>query len=284
MSANAVFDGPAPVLATSTRMGIQLGLLLVIALAAPHLAPYAADAVDLAHRRGAPSVDHWFGTDELGRDVFTRVLLGARISIALGVAAALASAGIGIVIGSAAGYLGRRTDDLLMRLTDAMLSIPRLPLLMLGAAVVEPGLLMLLLLVALTGWMETARVVRAEVQSLAGRDFVQAARAIGNSPWRVIVRHIIPAVVPTAAVAVTLAVGRSILLESTLSFFGVGVQPPTASWGNMLYQAQSTMASEPWLAIFPGACIFLTVLGCNQLGERLGSSQIAGDRAPVPPR
>ncbi len=256
--------------APSVRVLIPLGLLLLIAGAAPYLAPYAADAVDLAHRRGAPSVAHWFGTDDLGRDLFTRVLLGARITIALGVAAALASAGIGLVIGATAGYLGHRADDLLMRLTDAMLSIPRLPLLMLGAAVTEPGLLMLILLVALTGWMETARVVRADVQSLADREFVQAARAIGNSPWRVIVRHIIPAVVPTTTVAVTLAVGRSILLESTLSFFGVGVQPPTASWGNMLYQAQSTMASEPWLAIFPGACIFLTVLGCNQLGEQLG--------------
>ena len=160
-----------------------------------------------------------------------------------------------------------------MRITDAMLAIPRLPLLMIAAAVLEPGVPMLVLLVGLAGWMETARVVRAEVQSLAARDFVSAARAIGGSPLRVVVRHVLPGVLPAAAVATTLAVGRGILLESALSFFGVGVQPPTASWGNMLYQAQTTMTSEPWLAIFPGAMIFLTVLACNAVGDAIGSSK-----------
>lgn len=245
-------------------------VLLTGALIAPLVAPYAVDALDLANRRAAPSSGHWFGTDELGRDVLTRVLLGARVSLAIGLLSALVSAGIGVVIGGAAGYFGRWVDDLLMRLTDAMLSVPRLPLLMLAAAVVQPGVPLLIVLVACTGWMETARVVRAEVQSLSTRDYVQAARAIGASPIRVLLRHLLPGVVPTASVATTLAIGRGILLESTMSFFGVGVQPPTASWGNMLYQAQTTMSSEPWLAIFPGLFIFATVLACNAVGDALG--------------
>ena len=250
-----------------------LGVLLLGAALAPAVAPYAMDALDLANRRAAPSAVHWFGTDELGRDLLTRVLYGARVSLAIGLVSALVSAAIGAAVGATAGYAGRAVDDVLMRITDAMLAIPRLPLLMIAAAVLEPSVPMLVLLVGLAGWMETARVVRAEVQSLAARDFVSAARAIGASPLRVVVRHVLPGVLPAAAVATTLAVGRGILLESALSFFGVGVQPPTASWGNMLYQAQTTMTSEPWLAIFPGAMIFLTVLACNAVGDAIGSSK-----------
>jgi len=249
---------------------ITLGLLLAGAALAPLLAPYAMDALDLANRRAPPSTRHWFGTDELGRDLLTRVLFGARVSLAIGIVSALVSAAIGAAVGAVAGYAGRLTDDVLMRITDAMLAIPRLPLLMIAAAVLQPSVPMLVLLVGLAGWMETARVVRAEVLSLAARDFVSAARAIGASPARVLIRHVLPGVLPATAVATTLAVGRGILLESALSFFGVGVQPPTASWGNMLYQAQTTMTSEPWLAIFPGAMIFVTVLACNAVGDAIG--------------
>nr|MBA3560522.1 ABC transporter permease [Gemmatimonadaceae bacterium] len=226
--------------------GILLALLLLLAALAPFVAPYGVDVLDLANRRGAPSQSHWFGTDELGRDLFTRVLYGARISLAIGLVSAALSAAIGVTVGALAGYAGRWVDGLLMRVTDAMLSVPRLPLLMISAAVLEPGVPLLILLVGAAGWMETARVVRAEVQSIKARDFVAAARAVGAAAPRVVIRHVLPGVVPTAAVATTLAVGRGILLESALSFFGVGVQPPTASWGNMLYQAQTTMSSEPW--------------------------------------
>jgi peptide/nickel transport system permease protein len=246
-----------------------LGALLLAAIAAPVLAPHAMDAVDLANRRAAPSFTHWFGTDELGRDVLTRVMFGARVSLAIGLLSALASVAFGVAVGATAGYAGRRVDDILMRFTDAVLAIPRLPLLMLAAAVVQPGVPVLILLVAAVGWMETARVARAEVKALAARDFVPAARAIGATPLRVLLRHVLPGVVPAASVATTLAIGRGILLESTMSFFGVGVQPPAASWGNMLYQAQTTMTSEPWLAIFPGVCILLTVLACNAVGDVL---------------
>jgi len=262
----------------SRAAALTIALLVLAALFAPLLAPYAMDALDLANRRAAPSSSHPFGTDELGRDVFTRVLFGARVSLAIGLISALVSVGIGMAIGATAGMGGGWLDEVLMRATDAMLCIPRLPLLMILTATLHPGVPTLVMLVGIVGWMETARVVRTDVQSLARRDFVSAARATGATPLRVIVRHVLPSVLPVIGVAATLAVGRGILLESALSFFGVGVQPPTASWGNMLYQAQTTMTSEPWLAVFPGLMIFLTVLACNALGDTLGTSRT--ERAP----
>ena len=264
----------------SRAAALTIALLVLAAMLAPVLAPYAMDALDLGNRRAAPSLSHLFGTDELGRDVFTRVLFGARVSLAIGLISALVSVGIGMAIGSVAGMSGGWMDEILMRGTDAMLCIPRLPLLMILTATLHPGVPTLVLLVGIVGWMETARVVRTDVQSLASRDFVSAAHATGATRLRVIVRHVLPSVLPVVAVASTLAVGRGILLESALSFFGVGVQPPTASWGNMLYQAQTTMTSEPWLAVFPGLMIFLTVLACNALGDALGAPR--GSRVATP--
>lgn len=248
---------------------IALALLLVLAVAAPVIAPFAPDAVDLASRRAAPSWSHWFGTDALGRDVFSRALYGARVSLAVGILSAALAVALGAAIGALGGFLGRALDQLLMRVTDAMLSVPRLPLLMVLGAVLQPSVIALVLMVGIVGWMETARVTRAEVLSLRARAFVEASRAAGAPVLRQIARHVLPNALPALAVAATLAVGRGILMESTLSFFGVGVQPPAASWGNMLYQAQSTMTSEPWLAIFPGMLIFATVAAINSLGERL---------------
>ncbi len=250
---------------------VLLIALVVLAAVAPLIAPYAVDAIDLANRRAAPSAEHWFGTDELGRDLLTRILYGAQVSLAIGLVSALLSAAIGAAVGATAGYARGWIDDVLMRLTDAMLAVPRLPLLMIVSAVLQPSVPLLVVFVGAAGWMESARVVRAEIMSLAARDFVSAARAVGATPLRVVVRHLLPGVLSTASVATTLAIGRGILLESALSFFGVGVQPPTASWGNMLYQAQTTMTSEPWLAIFPGAMIFLTVLACNVVGDAIGA-------------
>jgi peptide/nickel transport system permease protein len=256
------------------RVTVAVLLLLTVAAAfAPLAAPYAVDALDLTHRRAAPSALHWFGTDELGRDLLTRSLFGARVSLAIGIMSAMLSGVIGVVVGAAAGYVGRWTDAVLMRGTDAMLSIPRLPLLMIASAVLAPSVPQLVLLVGAFGWMETARVIRSETLSLRSRDFVTAARGLGAGSARIIARELVPGVLPSAMVAITLAVGRGILLESTMSFFGVGVQPPAASWGNMLYQAQTTMSSEPWLGIFPGAFIFLTVLCCNLLGDALSRDQ-----------
>jgi len=250
--------------------GAMLAALLLLAAVGPSFSPYEADGIDLAQRRGAPSLAHPFGTDELGRDVLTRVLHGARVSLAIGLLAAAVSALAGTAVGAASGYAGGWTDDLLMRVTDGLLALPRLPLLMTASIVIGPSVPSLVLLVGLAGWMELARLVRAEVRSLRARDFVVAARAAGAAGRRVVAVHLLPSVLPSIAVATTIAVGRAILLESAMSFFGVGVQPPRPSWGNMLYQAQASMATEPWLALFPGLAILATTLAVNRLGEALG--------------
>lgn len=257
---------------------VVAAVLVGAAVLAPWIAPYAPDAIDLAGRRAAPSTAHWFGTDDLGRDLLARVLFGARVSLAIGILAATLTVALGAGVGMVAGWAGRWIDAVLMRVADAVLAVPRLPLLMIASVILRPGIVTLILLVAAVSWMETARVVRAEVRSLATRGFVEAGRAMGARSIESILRHILPNVVPTLVVATTLAVGRSILLESAMSFFGVGVQPPTASWGNMLYQAQATMATEPWLALFPGAAILMSVLTVNALGERLNTRR-SGSRA-----
>jgi len=244
-------------------------LLLILAAAAPLVTRYAPEALDLAHRRAAPSAAHWFGTDDLGRDLYARVIFGARVSLAVGLLSAAIAGGVGIVIGGAGGYAGGWVDELLMRVTDGALAVPRLPLLMVAAAILQPSVAMLVCLIGLASWMETARVVRGEFVALRGREFVQAARALGAGRVRLIAAHLLRNAAPAAGVSVTIAVGRSILLESALSFFGVGVQPPAASWGNMLYQAQSAMSTEPWLALFPGLFIFGTALAVNAVGEGL---------------
>jgi peptide/nickel transport system permease protein len=258
------------------RLGAAGWILVVLvasAILAPWIAPSAPDAMDLVNRRAVPSLTHWFGTDDLGRDLFSRVLVGARVSLAVGLLSALVAAVIGVGIGAVSGTLGRGVDALLMRLTDAALSVPRLLLLMVASAVISPSIPVLVVLVGLVGWMETARVTRAAILATREREFVLAARAAGASTARVVTTHLLPVVAPAIVVAATLAVGRAILLESALSFFGIGVQPPAASWGNMLYQAQSAMSTEPWLAIFPGMFIFVTVAAINTLGDRLGGTR-----------
>jgi peptide/nickel transport system permease protein len=246
---------------------VLLGLIGAAALA-PWLSPFAPDALDLLNRRAMPSWSHWFGTDELGRDLLSRILSGARVSLAVGLLSALVSGVIGVGVGAMSGYAGGPIDTVLMRFTDAALSVPRLLLLMVASAVLSPSIPWLVLMVGLVGWMETARVTRAAFLTGREREFVLAARASGASAARVVVAHLLPEAAPAIAVAATLAVGRGILLESALSFFGIGVQPPEASWGNMLYQAQSTMSTEPWLALFPGMFIFATVAAINTLGDR----------------
>jgi peptide/nickel transport system permease protein len=260
--------------ATNSRVRLPvavLAILVLAALAAPWIAPHDPEALDLASRRAAPTLEHPFGTDELGRDLFTRVLYGARVSLSVGLLAAVVAGGIGVLVGGVAGYAGGRADAILMRITDAALSVPRLLLLMIAGAALAPSVGLLVIFVGLVGWMETARVTRAEVLALRSRDFLIAAHASGASAARVLSRHVLTNAAGPILVAITLAVGRSILLESALSFFGVGVQPPRASWGNMLYQAQTTMSTEPWLALFPGLFIFVTTLTVNTLGDALAS-------------
>ena len=250
---------------------IVLVSLIAAALAAPLVAPYAPDHLDLSIRRQAPSATHWFGTDELGRDVLARVLYGARVSLAVGLLSAAVAGASGVAIGGIAGYAGGAVDTALMRATDGVLAVPRLPLLMIVAVVLQPAVPLLVVLIGLAGWMETARVVRAEFKTLRGRRFVESARAAGAGHLRVLARHLLPNAAQTVAVSLTLAVARGILLESALSFFGVGVRPPQASWGNMLYQAQATLATEPWLALAPGAFILMTTASVNLAGDRLAA-------------
>ena len=252
---------------------LLLAFLVAAALAAPGIAPYPPDQLDLAHRREAPSSAHRFGTDELGRDLLARVLYGARVSLAVGLLSAAVAGASGIAIGGIAGYAGGAVDAVLMRATDAMLAVPRLPLLMITASVLQTTVPLLVVLIGMAGWMETARVVRAEFRTLRTRGFVEGARAAGAGRVRLIGIHLLPNAAQAVVVSVTLAVARGILLESALSFFGVGVQPPQASWGNMLYQAQATLSTEPWLALAPGLFILLTTMSVNMTGDRLARTR-----------
>jgi peptide/nickel transport system permease protein len=248
-----------------------LAALVAAAIAAPAIAPYGPDQIDLARRREAPSAAHWLGTDDLGRDVLARVLFGARVSLAVGLLSALVAGASGVAIGGVAGYAGGTLDAALMRATDAMLAVPRLPLLMIAASILRPSVALLVVLIGLAGWMEAARVVRAEFRALRGRGFVEGALAAGASRARLLTVHLLPNAAQAVAVSVTLAVARGILIESALSFFGVGVRPPQASWGNMLYQAQSALGAAPWLAVAPGAFIVATTLCVNLIGDELGA-------------
>jgi peptide/nickel transport system permease protein len=247
--------------------------LVAAALAAPVIAPYAPERIDLSRRRESPSRAHLFGTDDLGRDVFSRVVHGARVSLAVGLFSAAVAGASGVAIGGVAGYAGGPVDAALMRATDGMLAIPRLPLLMIAAVVLQPSIPWLIVLIGFVGWMETARVVRAEFKTLRATGFVESARAAGASHARVLARHLLPNAAQAVAVSVALAVARAILLESALSFFGVGVRPPAASWGNMLYQSQAALATEPWLAIAPGAFILLTTTSVSMIGDRLAATR-----------
>lgn len=251
---------------------VSLGVLIVLAAAcaaAPLLAPYPFDAIDLAHIRQPPSLHHLMGTDDLGRDLLTRVLYGGRVSILIGVLAALLGTGLGSLVGSLAGYFGGRLDNALMRLTDVAYSIPTLPLLIVLASYTRATAVPMALIIGLLSWMATARVVRGEVLALRETAFVEAARGIGATHGRIIVRHVLPNAVGPIVVGATLAVGNAIIIESSLSFLGLGVQPPTPTWGNMLMDAQSTMATKPWLTVFPGAAILIVVLAVNFLGDGL---------------
>lgn len=251
---------------------VSVGVVLVLSLAcaaAPLLAPHAFDAIDLSSIRQGPSLDHLMGTDDLGRDLFTRVLYGGRVSILIGVLSALLGTGIGAAVGALAGYYGRFVDNVLMRVTDVAYAIPTLPLLIVLASYTQATAVSMAVIIGLLSWMTTARVVRSEVLSIREMAYVEAARSLGARNARIIGRHVLPNALGPIVVGATLAVGNAIVLESSLSFLGLGVQPPTPTWGNMLMDAQATMATKPWLTIFPGLAILLVVLAVNFIGDGL---------------
>ncbi len=263
-----------------------LAAMSALAAAAPALEAALgldAEAVDLFARLEGPGAAHWLGTDELGRDLLLRLLYGGQVSLFVGLAAAVCAAAIGTALGLAAGYLGGRTDALLMRFADGVISLPLLPLLIVLAAI-DPAKLGLpeaavasrsydlwriVVLVALVGWPGVARLVRASTLGLRQREFVQAARAQGFGPARIAFRHILPNAASPILVASTLAVGNTILFESVLSFLGLGIQPPAASWGAMLTGAQDLIHEAPALAVWPGMAIFVVVIAFNLLGDGL---------------
>lgn len=238
-------------------------------MAAPLIAGYEFDAIDLASIREAPSLEHWMGTDDLGRDLFTRLLYGGRVSILIGVLAAVVGTGLGSVIGALAGFYGGKVDGVLMRFTDVAYSIPTLPLLIVLASYSQTAVSFMAVIIGFLSWMATARVIRSEVLSIKEMAYVEAAISIGASHARLIARHILPNAIGPIVVGATLAVGNAIILESSLSFLGLGVQPPTPTWGNMLQDAQATMVTRPWLTMFPGLAILLTVLSVNFIGDGL---------------
>jgi peptide/nickel transport system permease protein len=259
---------------------VVITLVAVIAFSAKLLAPADPNFIDQANWSGyplAPGVAHHIlGTDENGRDLLSRLMYGGQISLTVAFFAVLMELSIGTVVGAISGYYGGWIDYVLMRLTDVFLSIPLLPLLLVLTAIVAAssnkaalGFGVIVVIIGGTSWPAVARLVRASFLSLREKEFCEAARALGNRDGRIIFRHLLPNAVAPIIVQGTLEVANVIILESTLSFLGFGIQPPTASWGNMLANAESNMAIAPWVAIFPGLCILVTVLAINYLGDGL---------------
>jgi peptide/nickel transport system permease protein len=249
--------------------GVVVVLLAALALLAPLLAPYDPAAYDVKQILLAPSPAHWFGTDQLGRDVLSRMLFGARISMAVGFISVGIAVLLGTLIGTFAAYYGGRVDEALMRFVDLMLNFPRFFLLLTLIALLRPSIWVIMAVIGLTGWMGLARLVRGEILSLREREFVQGARALGARDARIMFRHILPNALVPVLVSATLGVAAAILTESGLSFLGLGVQPPTPSWGNILIDGKANIEIAWWLSVFPGLAILLTVLAYNLLGEGL---------------
>ena len=251
--------------------GIVVALLLASALFAPLLAPQDPTLLDTALRFRPPFTDWHFplGTDELGRDTLSRLLWGGRVSLTVGLVAMVTTVMTGALIGITAGFIGGFVDTLLMRFVDTMLCFPQVFLLLVVAAFVPPTLLSISLIIGLTSWMEVSRIVRAEILHLKEQDFVAAARALGASRARIMFRELLPNAAAPILVAATLKVASAVLMESYISYLGYGVQPPLASWGNMLTNAQGYFDTVPWLAILPGVAITFTVMGFNFLGDGL---------------
>lgn len=247
--------------------GIIVLMLFVIALFAPVLSPYNQTDIDRNHILEPPSLKHPFGTDDLGRDVFTRMIYGARTSLLVGFVAVGISTIIGIFFGSIAGYYGGWTDRIIMRFIDIMLTIPTFFLILAVIAFIGPGIWNIMVVIGLTSWMSVARLVRAEFLSLKEREFVLAAKALGVSDKRIIFKHILINSLAPVFVSAVLGIAGAVLLESGLSFLGLGVQPPTPTWGNILTLGKDNIEIAWWLSVFPGFAILITVLGYNLLGE-----------------
>ena len=249
--------------------GAMVLLLAMVALLGPVIYDVDPNVLDLSRATAPPGGGHPLGTDESGRDVLGRLLAGGRVSLAVGVAAVTCSGLLGLSLGALAGLGGRRVDSLVMRFTDAMMAIPALFLIITTLALFGTTVIGLVIAIGGTSWMGLARLVRAELLSIREQNYVEAARALGARPVRVLIRHALPHLLPGVLVNVTFGVGTAILMESALSFIGLGIQPPAASWGNMLTNAQTYLYASPMLAIYPGVMILITVVAVNVLGDAL---------------
>ena len=246
--------------------GLIVLAVCLVALLAPVLAPYDPSHFDVTIILEPPSRAHLLGTDELGRDVLSRVIWGAQISLLVGFVAVGISVVIGVTVGAVAGYYGGAIDDLLMRLVDIMLSIPTFFLILAVIAILEPSIWNIMIVIGVTSWMGVTRLVRGQFLILKTADYAMAARATGAGAGRIISRHILPNALSPVYVSAVLGIGSAIIVESSLSFLGLGVQPPTPSWGSILTAGKATIEIAWWLSVFPGAAIFVTVLGYYMLG------------------
>lgn len=243
--------------------------LATVALSAPVISPHSPTAINVYNVLSPPSFSHPFGTDELGRDVFSRMIWGSRASLKVGFIAVGIAIGLGILLGSIAGFYGGTVDAVLMRFVDIMLAFPTFFLILAVISILEPSISTIMIVIGVTGWMDVARLVRAEFLTLKERDFISAARAIGSSDARLIFRHIMPNALSPVFVAATFGIAGAILTESGLSFLGLGVQPPEPSWGNILTSGKDNITVAWWLSLFPGFAILITVLSYNLVGEGL---------------
>ena len=243
--------------------------LVLVAVSAPLIAPYDPIATSWTAIRKAPSWAHWMGTDENGRDVLSRVIFGTRASLLAGVVSVAIAAGVGVPTGLLAGFAGGWVDAVLGRVVDAMLACPFLILAIALAAFLGPDLVNVMIAIGITAAPIFVRVSRAATLDTAANDYVEAARSLGNPPWRVAVRHVLPNIVPPLLVQITLAIALAVIAEASLSFLGLGQQPPAPSWGSMLNSAQRFLSQAPWLAVFPGLAIFVAVLAFNLVGDGL---------------
>ena len=248
---------------------VVIVVLVAVAILAPLVAPYDPIATSWSLVRKAPSAAHWMGTDENGRDVLSRVVYGARASLMAGVVSVAIAAGIGVPVGLLAGFAGGWVDGVVGRVVDAMLACPFLILAIALAAFLGPALTNAMIAIGVTAAPVFVRVARGATMDAAANEYVEAARAIGNPAWRVAVRHVLPNIVPPLMVQATLAIAAAVIAEASLSFLGLGQQPPAPSWGSMLNSAQRFLTQAPWLAVFPGAAIFLAVLAFNLVGDGL---------------
>lgn len=255
---------------TTLAGGIIILILLAISVAAPLISPADPLVQNLRTSLSSPGVHGFFGTDSLGRDVLSRILYGSRFSLVVGVSVLSLTMLIGIVLGTVAGYLGGFADALIMRISDVLMAFPPLILAMIVMAFTGPGIVNLVAVLVFIRWPQFARLVRGQVMAVKGMTFVDAARVVGTSPLRIVLRHILPNCITPAIAYGTMSIGAIIVDETALSFLGLGIQPPAPSWGVMLADAKNHIAAAPWLVIFPGLAIMATVLGFNLLGDGLG--------------